>query len=393
MSNIAPLNVNEEKKTDFRNVIFISFSQFGTALGFNFIYVFLPFYISAISPYSGRDTLLWIGAIMGSTGMCLAFTAPGWGSLSHRFSPKSLYLAGILPQAVLMLLMGFFANLHVLFILRLLQGGFGGVSTAGLIIISVSSSPKNRAFHFGIFQSSLTLGQLLGPPAGSFAVALLGYQWAFISASSMLFAASIFCYFFVTDLPPLPGEMKSSMWSSLDKRTLTGWALCLVATVHLVFLPSIFPTVFQKFGFDKTGALKAAGLVVMLYTCMSMVGTYAWSFLSRRTGVKKMINFLLVSGVVLPVLLVFAQEITSFTVVAMLEIGMVAAIIPLTISIFAAEPKGNVIGFINAARFVGMGLAPMLATSLLAFANTSALYLSVSGITLAVYLGSRTFIK
>lgn len=388
-----PVNDKEQNKTDFRNVLFISFSQFGTALGFNFVYVFLPFYISGISPYSGRDTLLWTGAIMGCMGVCLALTAPGWGSLSHRFGPKWLYLAGILPQAALMLLMGFFANLHVLFILRLLQGGFGGVSTTALIIISVSSSPKNRAFHFGIFQSALTLGQLLGPPAGSLAVAVLGYQWAFVSASLMLFAASIFCYFFVTDVPPLPSEMKSSMWSSLDKRTLTGWALCLAATIHLVYLPSIFPTVFQKFGFDKTGALKAAGVVVMLYTCTSMIGTYAWSFLSRRTGVKKMIKFLLFSGMVMPALLVFVQDITSFTVVVMLEIGIIAAIIPLTISIFAAEPKGNIIGFMNAARFVGMAVGPFLATSLLAFANTSILYLAVSGITLAAYMASRAFIK
>lgn len=381
------------KQTEVQNVFSICFSQFGTAFAFNFIYVFLPFYIYGISHYSARETLLWIGAIMGSTGLCLAFTAPGWGSLSHRFSPKKLYIAGILPQAVLLLLMGFFADLHVLLVLRILQGAFGGVSTTGLIIISVSSSAKNRAFHFGIFQSSLTLGQLVGPPVGSIAVAILGYQWAFISASLMLFAASAFSYFFVTDLPPLPEEMKSSIWSSLDKRTLTGWALCLGATIHLVFLPSVFPIVFQKFGLDKTAALKSAGWVVMLYTSTSMIGTYVWSFLSRRTGVKRMISFLLLTGAVLPALLVFTGEITSFTIVVMLEIGMVAAIIPLTISMFAAEPKGNVIGFMNAARFVGMAVGPLLATSLLAFANTSVLYLSVSAITLAVLMACRAFIK
>jgi MFS family permease len=289
--------------------------------------------------------------------------------------------------------MGFFPNLYALLILRILQGAFGGVSTTGLIIISVSSSPKNRAFHFGIFQSSLTLGQLLGPPAGSFAVAAIGYQWAFVSASLMLFAAFLFCYFFLSELAPLPQEMKASVWSSLDRRTLTGWALCLVATTHLIYLPNIFPSVLQKFGFDKTAALTTAGLVVMLYTCTSMIGTYVWSFVSRRTGVKRMIDFLLISGALLPLLLVFAQEIRLFTLLVMLEIGMVAAIIPLTISMFAAEPKGNVIGFMNAARFVGMAVGPFLATSLLAFANTTALYLSVSGITVAAYLACRAFIR
>jgi MFS family permease len=131
----------------------------------------------------------------------------------------------------------------------------------------------------------------------------------------------------------------------------------------------------------------------MLYTSTAMIGTYLWSFLAGRVGVKRMLNILLLSGVVLPALLLVVTDITSFTVVVMLETGMVAAIIPLTISIFAAEPKGSVIGFINAARFVGMALGPILATSLLAFANLQALYLSISGITLAAYLGFRAFIK
>jgi MFS transporter, DHA1 family, multidrug resistance protein len=381
------------KKTEFQNVMFISFSQFGSAVAFNFVHVFLPFYISGLSPYPTRETLLWTGAIMGSTGTCLAFTATGWGSLAHRFNPKLLYLIGMVSQSVLLVLMGFFTDLYILLILRILQGAFGGISTTGLIIISISSSPEKRAFNFGIFQSSLTLGQLVGPPLGTVAVTALGYTWGFIGGSLILFAASVFCYLYVTDVPPLPREMQSSIWSALDKRTITGWVLCLGATIHLVYLPSVFPVVFQKFGLDKTIALKWAGWVVMLYTSTSMIGTYAWSLLSRRTGVKIILSFLLLSGAVLSALLVFVHDITSFTAVVMLEIGMVAAIIPLTLSIFAAEPKGNVIGFINAARFVGMALGPMLATSLLAFANASTLYLSVSGITLAAYLASRVFIK
>ena len=50
-----------------RNVIFISISQFGVALGGNFVKVILPFYILKVSPYSSQETLLWIGAIVGSS--------------------------------------------------------------------------------------------------------------------------------------------------------------------------------------------------------------------------------------------------------------------------------------------------------------------------------------
>jgi hypothetical protein len=48
-----------------RNLIFISFSQFGAAFSFNFVNIFLPFYVIKISPHSFQETLLWVGAMLG----------------------------------------------------------------------------------------------------------------------------------------------------------------------------------------------------------------------------------------------------------------------------------------------------------------------------------------
>lgn len=381
------------KSGELRNVIFISFSQFGVAFSFHFVYIFLPFYVAAMSPYSHRETLLWVGAIMGSTSFCLALTSPLFGSLAHRFRPKALYVAGMVIQAVIFLLFCFATTLPGLFALRILQGAFGGISTIGLIIISVTSSAEKRAFHFGMFQSGLSLGQLIGPSLGIFAVAALGYEMAFISASLILFASALFCYMYVTPVSALPKETRSSMRSILDKRILTGALLCMIATTHLGFLPGVFPQVFERFGLDRATGLKWAGPIVMFYTATSMLGTYGWSYLSRRTGVRRMIDFLLLSAVVLPALLVFTEGLASFTIVVMLEMGVVAAIVPLAMSIFAAEPRGNVIGFLNSSRFVAMALGPMLATSLVAFVSLPALYLSMSGITLAIYVVYKFFLK
>ena len=381
------------KTGELRNVIFISFSQFGVAFSFHFVYIFLPFYVAGMSTYSPRETLLWVGAIMGSTSLCLALTSPACGSLAHRFSPKLLFVGGMVIQAILFLVFGFANTLPGLLALRILQGAFGGISTIGLIIISVSSSAEKRAFHFGVFQSGLSLGQLIGPSLGVFAVAAFGYQSAFVSASLILFASALFCHMYVTPVPALPKETKSSIWSTLDKRILTGALLCMTATTHLGFLPSVLPQVFERFGLDQATALKWAGPIVMFYTAASMTGTYGWSYLSRKTGVRRMIDFLLLSAVLLPALLAFTNGLASFTIVVMLEMGMVAAIVPLAMSIFAAEPKGNVIGFLNSSRFVAMALGPMLATSLVAFANLPTLYLCMSGITLATYLVYKAFLK
>ena len=106
-----------------------------------------------------------------------------------------------------------------------------------------------------------------------------------------------------------------------------------------------------------------------------------------------MISYLLTLGIILQASLAFSQGITDFTVIRMLQTGLVAATFPLVISIFAEESKGGTIGFINSARFAGNAMGPIIATSVLAYFNLSTLYFFISGITLLTLLGFRTFFK
>ena len=376
-----------------RNLIFISFSQFGAAFSFNFINVFFPFYIFHISPYPFQETLLWVGAILGSTGLVTAATSTFWGSLTHRFSPKGLYLRAIIAHSIMLLLMGFTTNLHLLLLLRILQGLIGGISTIGLIIVSSSSLKERISMDMGIYQSSMTLGQLVGPPLGSLGAVLLGFHGAFISASAVLFASSIFCYLFVTDVPKLPREERSSLWTILDQRIIVAWMLCLTASIQLMFLPSVLPNVFEQFQIEKTLGLKLAGTVVMLYTITAMIGTYLWSWLSRRYGLKKMITYLFGFGILFQALLALSRGIIDFTVIRMIQTGLIAVTIPLIFSLFLSEPKGGTIGFLNSARFTGVALGPIIATSILAFSSLEVLYLSISALSLLALVGFKFFFK
>lgn len=376
-----------------RNLIFISFSQFGAASAHNFLNVFLPFYILNVSPYSFEETLFWIGAILGSSGLVTALTSTFWGSLTHHFSPKLLYLRGLITHSIMVFLMGFTTNLHILLLLRIGQGLVGGISTIGMVIVSSSSLKERVSLDMGIYQSSMTLGQLVGPPIGSLAAVTLGFKGAFISASVVIFAASIFCYLRVTDVPKLPKPEKVSFRASINKRVIIGWALCFVATVQLMFLPSVLPNVFEKFNIEKTVALKLAGTVVMLYTITAMIGTYVWSWLSRKYGLTRTITSLFALGIFFQALLALAMGIVDFTLMRMIQTGLVAATIPLIFSLFLSEPRGGVIGFLNSARFTGMALGPMIATSILAFSNLEMLYVSISVISLLALLGFKFFFK
>jgi DHA1 family multidrug resistance protein-like MFS transporter len=376
-----------------RNLVFISFSQFASNFSFNFINVFLPFFIFKISPHSSQHTLLWTGAIMGCGSLCSAMTATFWGSLTHRFSPKALYLRALLANGVLFFLMGFSTSLSMLLVLRVLQGLFGGASTTGMIIVSSSAAKDRVPADLGFFQSFITLGQLSGPLLGSVAVVFLGYRGAFISASVVLFASLLFCSFYVVDVPPLPKREKVPGGTTFDKRILAGWAVCFVATIQLTFLPSVLPNVFKTFNIGQTSAVKLAGVVVMLYTTTSMVGTYVWSRFSTRMGPSRTVSYLLAFGMMLQAALAFSHGITDFTVIRMLQTGGVAATFPLIISIFAAESKGSTIGFINSARFAGNAAGPILATSILACSDLATLYFFISGLTLIALVSFRVYFR
>ncbi len=374
-------------QTKNRNCVFISLSQLGLASSMNFITVMLPFYILKISPYSSHETLIWIGWIMGSSHFIVVFASSFWGMLTSRFSPKLLYMRGLLANLVLFFLMGFTSDLRVLLLLRILQGVFGGLSTVGLIILSSSSSEERISSDIGFFQTLQTVGFLVGPPLGAFAASVFGYQGAFVSVSIILFVVLAFCQLYVKDVP-LQQEKESFFGrGNMNPQTIMGWLLCFMVMVQLMFLPSILPNVLERFNLGKDIALKWAGVVITLYTATAAFGTYFWPKFSRRVGMKRMILFVVLLGSLFQALLSFSSGVIDFIVIRMIQTGLIAGAVPLVISIFAVRQKGNIIGLLNSGRFAGQAFGPIMATSVIAVSNFQSLYLLIGGLTLLTLLG------
>jgi MFS family permease len=380
---------SKKEKAGKRNLAAVILTQFLSAFSLNFVNIFLPFYIFRVSPYSQRETLLWVGAIVGLTTVFTALASPLWGALTHRYSPKMLYMRGMFTHSLMFFFMAFTTNLHMLFALRVVQGIFGGVSTAGMILISSGSKKEKQASNMGMFQAALTMGPLLGPPLGTFAAALLGYRNGFLAGAAFLFTAFIFAQIYVIDMPPLPKPVKKTGKRVLDRRIMIAWIVCFVAQIQLSFLPSVLPNVFKGFSMDEPTALKFAGLVVMAYTATAALGQFIWTRLARRFGVLRMITFLLVMGLAFQALLALTRGIIDFTVVRMIQTGFAAGAIPLIISLFLDNPSGGTVGFLNASRFTGMAVGPMLASAVVAFSSLGNLYLIISAITLLASLSFR----
>lgn len=375
------------------NLAAVSLTQFTTAFSLTFVNTFLPFYILNISPYGNQETLLWIGAIIGVSGISTALASPLWGSLTHRFSPKMLYMRGMFTHSLMFLLMAFTQSLHLLLLLRIIQGLFGGVSTTGIILVSSASEKGEIASNLGIFQSSITLGQLLGPPLGAFAAALLGYRNGFLAGAVFLFASFMLARVLVTDVPPIAKQERDATRRTLEPRIIVCWLVCLAVQVQLIFLPSVLPVVFAGFKVDEASALKMAGIVVMLYSGTSILGQFIWTRLSKRFGVLRIIMFLLLISILFQAALALTRGVVDFTLVRMLQTGFASAIIPLVISLFLHNPSGGIVGFLNAARFAGMAVGPLLATSVAAFSGLNALYLLISLITTAAFFFFKYFVR
>jgi MFS family permease len=234
---------------------------------------------------------------------------------------------------------------------------------------------------------------LTGPPLGSLAAGTFGYRGAFIAGAAVVFASFVFCCLYVEDVPCLPRREKTSGWAALDKRIIVGWVLVFMAAVHISFLPSILPTVFDSLKIERTVALRLAGIVVMFYTATAIAGTYVWSRLSGRFGLLRLIPCLLALGVASPISLALSQGIVDFTLLRMIHTGFVAAIIPLVIAMFVTESRGSVIGFLNSARFTGGAAGPMIATSILAVSSLPILFLSLSFLALLALMGFKLVFK
>lgn len=356
-----------------RDIAVLVSAQFSLAFAINFMYVFLPFYVQAISPLDEAATLRWTGLIVGAASAMAIFGSTFWASLTDRFSPKVLFERGILSHVVLVALMGFITDLRILLGIRILQGFLGGISTIGLMIISAISSEKQLAGRMGLYQSALTLGQIFAPPLGAMAAAAIGFRGAFLGSSLMMLGVFIFCQMGLSPLPPQPRRVADG---AVPRRQLwLAWGVAFVGTIHIVFLPSILPTILQDFHVPEHEQLVTAGLIVFAYGASAAAGSYGFSRLAARIPAKRLVLACGVGASAFQVLLILGVGPVTFTLIRMAQCALAAGIFPLVLVQVASRGYGGTIGFINAARFAGNAAGPVAATFILANLDLLSLYL------------------
>src|SRR5262245_21876201 len=158
-------------------------SMFLGSFAWSFVYVSLPFYIHDMSPFDAVATLRWTGWILGISPLITMVTAPISGRLIHGRDAKHGFVLVQGLQALGFLFMALARTLPQMLLARAVLGLMGAVSTFAFIMAGRGGGDVRR--EIAAIQSSMTLGQVLGPPIGAVAAARLGFKMSFIMAAMM----------------------------------------------------------------------------------------------------------------------------------------------------------------------------------------------------------------
>jgi nitrate/nitrite transporter NarK len=139
------------------------------------------------------------------------------GYLSDRFSPKRLFIIGILGSTILALTFGFVANYWQALANQTLSGFFRALLfTPGLALLTGWFPPNRRATATGLYLIGGYSGSVIFNLVGPLLVAKFDWRFSFVSIASVGIIAILFLLRFGKD-PPLKGERKKgNTFEALD---------------------------------------------------------------------------------------------------------------------------------------------------------------------------------
>jgi MFS family permease len=137
--------------------------------------------------------------------------------------------------------------------------------------------------------------------------------------------------------------------------------------MHIIFLPSVLPTILRGFEVPESQGLVTAGYIVFAYGIAAVAGSYGFSRLAGRFSAARLVLATALGASICQVLLHFGMDTVTFTLIRMVQTGCAAGIFPLILAQIATRAEGKTIGFINTARFAGNALGPVAATFILAY--------------------------
>lgn len=356
-------------------------SMFLGSFAWSFVYVSLPFYVEKLSTYDAIATLRWTGWILGISSLITVVTAPLSGRMAQGRDPKRAFVWVQGLQGLGFFFMAAARTLVELLLSRMLLGLMGAVSTFAFLIAGRRRGDVRR--EVAAIQSSMTLGQVLGPPVGAIAAARIGFRMSFIVAGVLLGAATVLVVWAVPAQAPVPAADARRGRTPVRELGI----VCLLVTAassQVFFLTAILPQVLPPLGIPPAATLEAGGLVLFVSGLATAVGSMATARWGDLMGEHRAVSWSLAASSILLAALAGAGNVWVFTALRVLQMLCIAPVFPLSVAAIAQGASAQTIGIVNSARIGASFLGPVLATTLLGWTPPAVVYLVLAATGLAV---------
>jgi DHA1 family multidrug resistance protein-like MFS transporter len=335
--------------------------QFSATLSFQLMVSFLPLFIENDLNYPLIEATYWTGIAQFITSSLWAFTAPFWGFLCDRIGAKKITLMLLGTNAVVNAGMAVSTNMAQVLLFRGLQGSFGGYSTAMFALVATIyvGAELKQALSYQI--AMMTLGQLIGPALGGVLASLIGYRLTLV-ASSLLFVCIIPIVFLINvPHPSRDASEKSSFTRSDFRAIIPDFASLILVYACISFIMPTIPWFLRSFGTPNEQLL----LYTTLTTTLSGVAFAIATPLLPRIVTDRKLPFVSLAASALILMTAFAANTSQFIALRTAMGAIQAGIPPFLLGGKGTARRGTAMGFLNSARFMGIAIGPITATSIL----------------------------
>lgn len=333
---------------------------------------------------------------------------PILGRCSDAWGRKPLLLMSLVGTALANLVASITPFAWLLFMARFFDGLTGGNISIAAAVISDTTTPKDRARAFGLFDASLRLGFMTGPAISYFAQKIPTFPgishlgMSFFAAMMMATIAAILTFFYLPETLKIPRPLVLD-WNLFN---LKGWGRSLqnktIANVILLTFFSgttftIFTFALQPFFLNVLG--QKIENIAILITLVGISGVVTQVFLVGRITQKFNLAIVLLIALALRGFIFLAMptfpNLIEFTGLTILLGAVNAFPLPIMTSILTLksgeQEQGEVLGLSSSALSIANAIGPAMAGVMVSLSYEAPFY--VSGVLTLCIAGFALFLR
>ncbi|XP_074656509.1 MFS-type transporter SLC18B1-like isoform X2 [Tubulanus polymorphus] len=258
--------------------------------------------LSVLGPFFPREandkglTNSITGWIFGVFALVQCLTTPLFGKLIHYTGSRFLYQGGLLLGGVCTICFGFLADLPsddggvifavMCFIVRIFLAIGCTAQTTASFVLTASLYPDNISFVFGITETCVGIGLMVGPTVGGLFYGLGGFYLPFAVIGGFMILVVILNHFLIPDFVEDRNMVSLPMVNLLKIPSIfvVLFSITIISAVWAMLDPMLEPHV-RSFNLS----VSVVGLLFLLTSASYAISSPLWGWLAEKTKDSKIL--------------------------------------------------------------------------------------------------------